>query len=61
LGVVLDEQTENDDFIEVDGIKFVAEKDISFIFNNTKIIHRKGLFGDSFDIYNPDNSGGSCN
>lgn len=60
FGVVLDEQTENDDVIEIDGIKFVAEKDISFVFDNVKVIHRKGLFGDFFDVYNPDNAGGSC-
>lgn len=60
FGVVLDEQNENDDSVEVDGIKFIAEKDISFVFDNVKVIHRKGLFGDFFDVYNPDSAGGSC-
>lgn len=60
LGVVLDEQTLNDEAIDVDGIKFVAEKDISFVFDNVKLIHRKGVFGDFFDVYNPGSSG-SCN
>lgn len=60
FGVVLDEQKENDDVLEVDGIKFVAEKDISFVFENVKVIHRKGIFGDFFDVYNFDNAGGSC-
>jgi hypothetical protein len=45
--------------LEVNGIKFVAEKDISFVFDNVKVIHRKGVFGDFFDVYNP-NGGGSC-
>lgn len=58
FGVVLDEQTENDDVIELDGIKFVAEKDISFAFDNVKLIHKKGVFGDFFDVYSP--GGGSC-
>lgn len=59
FGVVLDEQTENDDIIEIDGIKIVAEKDISFVFDNVKLIHRKGIFGDFFDLYNPGGSS-SC-
>jgi HesB-like selenoprotein len=59
FGVVLDEQNENDDALEVDGIKFVAEKDISFVFQGVKVIHRKGVFGDFFDVYNP-NGGGEC-
>ncbi len=59
FGVVLDEQNENDDALEVDGIKFVAEKDISFVFQGVKVIHRKGVFGDFFDVYNP-NGGGGC-
>ena len=59
FGVVLDEQTDNDDILEVNGIKFVAEKDISFVFDNVKVIHRKGVFGDFFDVYNP-NGGGGC-
>lgn len=59
FGVVLDEQTDNDDVQEIDGIKFVAEKDISFVFDGVKIIYKKGVFGDFFDVYNP-NGGGSC-
>ena len=41
-------------------MKFVAEKDISFVFDNVKVIHRKGVFGDSFDVYNPNGDGGGC-
>lgn len=59
FGVVLDEQHEDDDILEVDGVKFVAEKDISFVFDNIKVIHKKGVFGDFFDVYNP-NDTGSC-
>ena len=58
FGVVLDEQTENDDVLDVNGIKFVAEKDISFVFDGVKVIHRKGVFGDFFDVYNPNDTGG---
>lgn len=60
FGVVLDEQKENDDVVNVDGIDFVAEKDISFVFDNIKVVHTKGIFGDFFEVYNPNNAGGSC-
>lgn len=59
LGVVLDEQSENDEMVEIDGLKFVAEKDIAFVFDNVKLIHKKGVFGDFFDVYTPSGSG-SC-
>jgi Fe-S cluster assembly iron-binding protein IscA len=58
FGVVLDEQTSEDDVQEVAGIKFVAEKDISFLFDGAKVIYRKGVFGDFFDVYTPNSSGG---
>lgn len=61
FGVVLDEQREDDDEVEVEGIKFIAEKDISFVFANVKVVYRKGVFGDLFEIYDPDSSSGCCN
>ena len=61
FGVVLDEQREDDDSVEVEGINFIAEKDISFVFADVKVIHRKGVFGDSFEVYDPNSTGGSCN
>jgi len=59
FGVVLDEQHNDDTILEVDGIKFVAENEISFLFENAKVVFRKGLFGSSFDILVP-NTRNSC-
>jgi len=59
FGVVLDEQTNNDNVTEVEGIKFVAENDIAFLFEDAKIVYRKGLFGSSFDVLTP-NTRSSC-
>lgn len=53
LGVVLDEQRNDDTVLEVDGIKFVAENEISFLFEDAKIVYRKGIFGSSFDVLTP--------
>lgn len=59
FGIVLDEQAEKDDVVTVQGINFIAEKDISFLFENANIIQRKSLFGSYFDVSLP-NSSGSC-
>lgn len=56
LGVVLDEQREEDRVELIDDIKFVAEEDIAFLFENIKLIYKKGVFGDSFSILNPNAS-----
>lgn len=58
FGVALDEQKQDDDVMVVDDIKFVAEKDISFLFENAKILHKKGVFGSRFEISNGKSSGG---
>lgn len=52
LGVVLDEQTDKDDIVSIEGIDFVADKEISFILTDAKISYHKGLFGNSFNITN---------
>ena len=57
FGIVLDEQEEKDDVVTVEGIDFIAEKDISFLFEDANIIQRKSVFGDYFDISLPNNSG----
>lgn len=61
FGVVLDEQGNEDETATIDGIKFVAEKDIAFVFDNAKVIFRKGVFGDSFAVIGANgNEGGAC-
>lgn len=59
FGVVLDEQQENDEVVEVNGVKIVADREFSFIFNDGKIVHTKGLFGNSFSVVNG-RGGSSC-
>lgn len=50
FGVVLDEQKPEDDIVEVNGIKIVADKEFSFLFENGKISYSKGLFGSVFNV-----------
>ena len=50
LGIVLDEQQNDDIVCEVDGLKVVAEKDLSPMLSNTLISYSKGLFGNSFKV-----------
>lgn len=59
FGIVLDEQEETDDLVTVQGIDFIAEKEISFLFENAEIIQRKSMFGSYFDVSLP-NISGSC-
>ena len=60
LGVVLDEQQEDDILESVNGINFIVDKESSFIFEDTKIVHVKSLFGESFKVLTPNNSENSC-
>lgn len=60
FGIVLDEQKDDDDFIMVEDIKIIAEKEFSFLFNDAKIVMTKGYFGNSFDIVIGDKIAGSC-
>ena len=57
LGLVLDEQKENDDAIESNGIKFVADKEFSFMLTDIKVNFKKGLFGSSFSVSTGSGSG----
>ncbi len=50
LGIVLDEQREGDIETTVDGIKFVADREESFIFENAKLVYQSGIFGNGVKI-----------
>lgn len=38
FAIALDEQKENDEVFEIDGVKFVADKEFSFLVNGFKIV-----------------------
>lgn len=59
FGIVLDEQKNEDEAITIDGVKVVADKEFSFLFEDAKIVHTKGLFGNSFAVVTG-SGGGSC-
>lgn len=50
LGVVLDEQKENDITCTVDGIAFVASEDEAYIFEDCEIIYKKTFFGSNLTV-----------
>lgn len=60
LGVVLDEQQEDDIIESVNGINFVVDKDSSFVFEDTKIMYTKSIFGESFKVLTAHTSNSSC-
>lgn len=63
FGVALDKQNEDDDVFEADGFNIVAEKEISFLFEDSYIRSKKGLLGDSYTVSingESDNSGCGC-
>jgi len=60
LGVVLDEQQEDDISESVDGINFVVDNESAFVFEDTKIIYAKSIFGESFKVYTSETSNSSC-
>lgn len=60
LGVVLDEQQEDDILESVDGINFVVDTESAFVFEDTKIIYAKSIFGESFRVYTSETSNSSC-
>lgn len=41
----------------VDDIKVVAEKEFSFLFDDTNIVETKGYFGNSFNVVTGKDSG----
>lgn len=60
FGIVLDEQNNEDEVAVVDGIKIVADKEFSFLFDNVKIVSTKGPFGTSFHLVSKRFGNGSC-
>jgi Fe-S cluster assembly iron-binding protein IscA len=60
LGVVLDEQQEDDISQSVDGINFIVDNESSFVFEDTKIMYSKSIFGESFKILTAETSNSSC-
>ena len=60
LGVVLDEQQEDDILESVNGIDFIVDSESSFAFEDAKIMYTKSIFGESFKVLTPDTSNNSC-
>ena len=60
LGVVLDEQQEDDILESVNGINFVVDKESSFVFEDSKIMYTKSIFGESFKVLTSNTSNSSC-
>ena len=60
LGVVLDEQQEDDVLESVDGINFVVDKESSFVFEDTTILYTKSIFGESFKVLTSATSNSTC-
>lgn len=59
FSVVLDEQLNDDESVIVEGIKFVAKKDITHLLQDAQIRYKKGLFRGSFNVYSF-GSGATC-
>lgn len=60
LGVAMDEQQEDDILESVDGINFVVDNESAFVFEETKVVYTKSVFGDSFKVYTSEASNSSC-
>lgn len=60
LGLVLDEQKDDDISENIEGLTFVAQKDEAYIFDSTKILFSKSIFGDSFKVLSNRSSHSSC-
>jgi HesB-like selenoprotein len=60
LGVVLDEQQEDDILETVNGITFLVDNDSADVFEDIKIIYSKGIFGETFKILTTETSNSSC-
>jgi len=60
LGVVLDEQQEDDILESVNGINFIVDNESSFVFDDTKIKYSKSIFGESFKVTTANTSNSSC-
>ena len=60
LGVVLDEQKENDTLVNVGGIDFVANKDEECVFEECTVAHQKTFFGETFKVVSKAFGESSC-
>ncbi len=60
MGVVLDEQQEDDVLETVNGINFIVDNESTFVFEDTKIMYSKSIFGESFKILTAHNANSSC-
>ncbi|MBZ9684912.1 hypothetical protein G9F72_000870 [Clostridium estertheticum] len=60
MGVVLDEQQEDDILQSVNGINFIVDNESSYVFEDTKIIYTKSIFGESFKIITTETANSSC-
>lgn len=46
----MDEQREDDRDYSINNIKFVADPEEAFLFDGSKLVYTKGIFGDKFNI-----------
>ncbi|MBU3145942.1 hypothetical protein [Clostridium sp. CF012] len=60
MGVVLDEQQEDDILESVKGINFIVDNESSFVFEDTRIMYSKSIFGESFKIETSDTPNSTC-
>lgn len=50
LGAALDEPQEEDEIFTINNIKFAIEPDSSYLFDGSKIVYTKGIFGKGFKV-----------
>lgn len=60
LGAVLDEQNEDDISENINGVKFIVNKDEEYIFDDCKIVYKKTFFGETFNVISNSLPNGSC-
>jgi len=50
LGAALDEPQADDQVFTIEDVKFVVEPDASHLFDDSKIVYTKGIFGKGFNV-----------
>lgn len=58
LGAALDEPQADDEVFTVDNVRFAVEPDISHLFDGSKIVYTKGIFGNGFNVIPKDGNRG---
>lgn len=58
LGAALDEPQADDEVFTVDNVRFAVEPDISHLFDGFKIVYKKGIFGNGFNVIPKDGNRG---